>query len=499
MKILVYAAYAINTPHFETELEILQRRLDKDDDVYVIGCNANLLCCDVNWEHEPFVCLKCIGRRNEGLKLLSKPVTILPHYLLTLNDKAELQAFECSLDDLEDLKKVMLDNFDVGYGVMSSLVSMTRDPHADVRGYRQSIQRLFLSSIAVYRSIQNYLDMYAFDRVYVYNGRYAPVRAVIRACQGKKVDCYTHEKGSSLTCYGLWQNTTIHDLENTACLIVEEWEMAADNRDREDLAKQFYLDRVQGISRTWIAFTKNQQKDLLPADWDERKKNIAIFVSSEDEFVAIGDQWKHPLYSSQHEGIIALLESTGGHQDIHFYLRVHPNLQGVDNRQTRDLLSINSANVTIIPADSRVSTYALLRNSAQVVSFGSTVGIEAVFWGVPSILLGQCFYRFLGATYNPESHEEAVEMILSNLKPKGKLPALMYGYYFHTFGREFLYYDSKGIYEGYFRGAKVQPVKLIQLLSRILSWGTVTSLSKLLKNISYLQNSKIMGISYGKF
>ena len=56
MRILVYTTYAVNTPHFETELEIIQRHLDENDEVTIVECNAELSCCDVNWSHDLSIC-----------------------------------------------------------------------------------------------------------------------------------------------------------------------------------------------------------------------------------------------------------------------------------------------------------------------------------------------------------------------------------------------------------------------------------------------------------
>jgi hypothetical protein len=91
MNILVFAPYAINTPHFETELEIIQNHLDSGDRITLLACNGNLLTCDVNLSHNIAVCLKCIGRRLDGVKKLSNNIEIKPIYLLKEKDKSEIR------------------------------------------------------------------------------------------------------------------------------------------------------------------------------------------------------------------------------------------------------------------------------------------------------------------------------------------------------------------------------------------------------------------------
>lgn len=65
MNILIVSPYTINTPHYETELEIAQKHLNAGDDVKFIFCQANLLACDVNRNHNIFICMQCIleGKR----------------------------------------------------------------------------------------------------------------------------------------------------------------------------------------------------------------------------------------------------------------------------------------------------------------------------------------------------------------------------------------------------------------------------------------------------
>ncbi|MBE9039447.1 class I SAM-dependent methyltransferase [Oscillatoriales cyanobacterium LEGE 11467] len=464
MNILVFAPYAINTPHFETELEIIQKHLDVGDKVTAIGCNANLKACDANFAHYYLQCLNCISRRIEGLKLLSQSIPVKPLYNLTEQNKREIESLPTSFSSLEELKRFTIDNFDLGFAVLSSLISAMRDPEPDLAKDRVIVEKLMKPSLAAYRSIQNYLSAGNFDRVYVYNGRYVPMRAAFRACQSQEVDCFLHEKGRTLNHYNLWKNSLPHDIAYTEKLIRNVWSLSNDISSQEKIASGFFLDRIQGISRTWYSYTKEQEQGLLPKTWDDEKINLVIFNSSEDEFSSIGDQWKNPLYESQYEGLRKIIESVKDDERLHLYLRVHPNLKNVQNKQIDQINALKAPNLTVIPPDSPVSSYTLLKNSSKVVTFGSTMGIEAVYWGIPSILAGQSFYRNLGGTYNPKTHEELLELLYAKLPPKEKTAALMYGYYFSTWGISFKYYEALGIYEGKFKGVRIQPKITVDLV-----------------------------------
>ena len=119
------------------------------------------------------------------------------------------------------------------------------------------------------------------------------------------------------------------------------------------------------------------------------------------------------------------------------------------------MLEISGDNFTLIPSDSKISTYALIDNCEKVLTFGSTAGIEATFWGKPSIMAGASMYLHLDAVYRPKTHEELLQMLTAQLKPKSKEDAIKYGYYFNTFGEKFKYFEATDFFEGTFKGEKV--------------------------------------------
>ena len=169
----------------------------------------------------------------------------------------------------------------------------------------------------------------------------------------------------------------------------------------------------------------------IPEQWDSNKTNISIYISSEDEFYALGGEWAEGIYPSQLGGIKQILTSFSNDESYHFYLRIHPNLSEVKYSYHLDCLKLPSQfkNITIIPGNSKVNTYDLIKISDKVISFGSSVGIEASYLGIPSILAGNCYYKFLNGTYNPTNHNETVELIKTKLEAKPKLGAYKYGAY----------------------------------------------------------------------
>jgi len=103
--------------------------------------------------------------------------------------------------------------------------------------------------------------------------------------------------------------------------------------------------------------------------------------------------------------------------------------------------------------ESPINSYDLMHASNKILTFGSTVGIEATYWGKPSILLGPSFYKAFEATHNPESYEELMAMLLDkDLKALAQENTLPYGFHINSFGIPFKIYKPKNLFEGEFKG-----------------------------------------------
>lgn len=466
MNIAIFEPYSLATPHLETALELAERHLRLGDAVHLLGCNAALPTCDYNLSHEMDACFTCMAKRRIGIKLLTPGIRVHGIYHLKPGNRMELQSFSPPLTDWAALKQVRVENFEVGMATLSSLISYFREEAPSTERYQKLILRMMITALAVYRSVQNWIDHNHTDRLYVFNGRYAIMRAVLRACQSRGIECVCHERGSTFHRYSLTYNTLPHDLEYVRERVRTSWDRAP-KETREDVAAGFFHRRASGEMPNWFSFTAEQAAGRLPEDWNAGVRNIAIFTSSDEEFAAIGDQWRNPLFSDQLEGLRYVVNLVNHHPgNAHLYIRLHPNLKGLATDVVRNTHELAGDRVTVIPAEANVSSYALLRSADVVVTFGSTMGIEATFWGKPSVLLGQSIYRDFGATYNPASREEIGGLLFSTLEPRDKAGALMHGYYFATFGEEFRFFQADGVFSGRFLGTRIEPRPIFSLLLR---------------------------------
>ena len=86
-------------------------------------------------------------------------------------------------------------------------------------------------------------------------------------------------------------------------------------------------------------------------------------------------------------------------------------------------------NLTVIPGTDPISTYALMDAAEKIVVFGSTMGVEAAYWGKPVILLAGTWYYYSGVCYVPESIDELKALLFQTLLPKDNKAAIKWGFY----------------------------------------------------------------------
>lgn len=471
-KVLIYAPYAIWTPHHETELELAENHLINGDKVVWIECFRDLSFCEPNPEHKLINCIGCLSKSRSGVSLLSKKVEILRLPSLTPEEECNLEPMlNIATSSREALKDFKINNFDIGMAVLSSLISYTRDPIPDFsNGKNQySIKSIFKSSYVAYYGIRKLLHDSKYDRLYVLNGRFGPARGAWRAAEFEKVECVMHERGSTDDKYALHYNAMPHQVAPTKLNIEKKWGNA-DKKGRLEIARNFYEQNMAGQAVGFKSYTKDQKRNKLPESWDASNNNVVFFTSSENEFFSIDEARSWQVFQSQVEAIEFIAKKCA-HEKRRIWIRMHPNQIDMSPSMVKPYNSLEALdNVTVIRPESLVSSYDLMLAADVVVTVGSTIGIEAAYWGRPSILLGEAEYRGFDSTYDALTPAD-ISGWLSNfeLLPKPILGAEKYGYYRMTFGNEYRHFKSNGFSSGTFKGVRIKPHWLLMLGFGILN------------------------------
>ena len=464
MKILIYMPFSDWVPHLATDLEIAAKHIDEGDEVHIIQCSGDLPSCEPNPNHYKFRCSLCKSKRDKGLALINLPEQ--NRHELALNEFIKDLDFP-DFPSMQELKAFEIDGVDVGMTVASTLISMVRESEPDLSHFDNFIRENISMSIAIYDAIKHHLQKIEPDIFYLFNGRFAALRPALRAAQDLGIKTFVHERSGVLQRYTLIEDTYPHDIEYQKAQIEKHWNDEQPLTEKKTIARQWFNSRRGGEDQSWYSFTKSQKKGNLPDGFEPSKRNVAIYVSSEDEFESV-EGWQNPIYKNQIDAINSII-NTDADSDIKFYVRIHPNLKGLNNTQTRELAELKGPNLTVIQADSNVDSYELMDACEKTIVFGSTMGIESVFWGKTSILAGRSLYEGLKGCYIPKDHDEMIDLINRHLEPLPNLGALKYGYWLSETGIPFVYYSPESIRGGKFMGVYLGNPVLDRLKDKFLA------------------------------
>lgn len=411
-KVVFYLPMSLMRHAFEFNLDLMQVYIDNGHSVTWLYCNGELPVCDVNSLHTWSNCHLCKNQRKAGLKWLDGKPNMQKFYRVTENQLDEVNQIErISFTSIDEVRRFTLNGADIGLAAVGVLVNRFREPYPNINDHIESLKKELRSAAIVYFSIRNFLSEAKPDEFILWNGRSAVQRPALRAAQQLGINCYVLEAGDDLSEYYMAKGTYPHDVQDMKGRIEQTFgQSILTFEEKLKVAKDWFDARDRGIAVG--GFTESQERGLLPANLSIDKTNLVIFNSSEDEFVCI-EEWNNPHYLDQNDGISSIMESISESKNIRVFLRVHPNLSGIVNSQTKGIEAIQRKypELNVIPAESKISTYALLKSCDVALTFGSTVGIEAVYNGKPSILMGRAIYENLGGCIRPASHAELIEIL----------------------------------------------------------------------------------------
>lgn len=458
------------------ELELIRKHEKSGDEVRVFQCTGNLKNCHWNLRHKNIRCAMCRTCFKNGWNALNP------------GKKVELKVFskrasptlppEIFFKSVDELKQYRYDNEKIGYGIASTLISIFRDHRFDTLAYGKDILNLMETSIQVYETFKKEFTENRPDRVYIFNGRIATHQPVILLCRKLNIEYFVYEVATPANHYRLLKEATVHNADAALEEIEKTWEQGGPNKEGE--AKLWFELKRKGTTKgNMRSFTQKQIHGTLPEGFDPKKKNIAIFNKTIEEYASV-EGWENRLYKpDETAGIGQLMESFKSDDRYMFYLRVHPHMIEVSKNtsQLKDIrkLSQTYKNLHVIWPDEVVDTYALMDACEKTIAFGATVGLEAAFWQKPSILAARAYYEKLNCFYKPQTHEELVTLIKTDhLKPLPAYDVLKYAYHQMAGGFPFEHFKQTGKTTGKFEGVELKSDAFPVFIFKIMLFIAVT-------------------------
>jgi len=452
MKVLIYSHVSNWQIHHAETIELALKHIDLGDDVYVLSCDGALTSCPANTFHNKYLCISCKAQTNYTMtKILCGQAK---DFRLKLRENSiNLPYFST----LEELKHFRLYDIPFGELVTSQLVDDARDCYITVEDLRPRIESLLQNSIALYTEARKIIRESGAEMVYVWNGRRCSDGPVCYAARDEDVTYNTYISGGKKNTYMTIRALKVHGLVESKKLMEELFADSVKQRgikNIEEDARLFYaINKKGGGDFPGFTYFGSNFSESITLKKDDLKKRVVIFPSSFWEHYAMGDYISNDdPYPNHYYAIKKILNDERVQAGNSLFVRWHPNLKtcGKNERKVIDeIIQETSENAVHFAPESTINSYDLIDSADVVVTFGSTVGIEANFYGKPSIMLGHALYEDTGACYIPKSHEEFIMLINSELMPLPKTGALKYGYYQRNRGQNefrFLTQNSSGVF-----------------------------------------------------
>ena len=430
MKKLFYCVSSLHSPHAGVMLNKMLSDRKKGVEVVMAYCDRALPSCFTNIHGNTGICKVCRHMHRQIVHNYLPDIQVIP----VSAKKFSPSETDFSYDDILDLKKITYRHVNIGLSLHSYYVTITRKPSGKVTsGQRAYFDQILTALCSFVDYAYQFVDEVRPDVISIYNGRLYENRLFYEIAKEKGIQFESLE-----VCWRINEPAYRVEFEGDLPLDIHQltrmchdiWDHSKRSEEEKiKIGSSFFINRRTGKPTNDFIYTGRQVKDKLPEGFDERERNIVIFNSSEDEIVSLGGDWDEGnLFETQMEAIRFVADHLP--ENTHVYLRIHPNLKGLQASYHTDLYQLHSSRVTVIPPESSISSYALMDMADKVLVMGSTMGAESCYWGKPVINLHKSEYYYLNVGYNPQTREELVQMLGEDLPPKPKDGALKYGYYY---------------------------------------------------------------------
>ncbi|MCA9086621.1 MAG: hypothetical protein KDA81_21335 [Planctomycetaceae bacterium] len=413
-KVIVHLGYPLWRKHTLVAVARARELQDQGHQVLVTHCSAAAGTCAVNLSGSPVACAICRSRVKKTAA--ENGLTLVP-----------LETNYASADLTYSEKR------DLAEGVHSAVISEFRQLPGD--GIKTGVirtvkRRYYANALGLLTAMKSLVSRERPDRIEVFNGRHACSRFCLMAARSASIPFNTME----ITCKGrpiLFEGHSAHDRVR-----IQE-RMKRLPLDLDLAARYFDRRRRPSVNK----FAKKHSAGFQPPDASGFRKKISVFLSSQDEFEALGRDWKTPF--PDYADVIR--EACQKYPDYLFCIRFHPNQASMASdieTPFRDICALPNA-VVYFPLDT-ANSYTLVDWSDVVVTFGSTVTIEACWMGKPAIMLGPSFYDQLDVAYTPGSVDEFLQLLRQDLVPRPAQNAARLAVYQECDGNPMTYVGHDG-------------------------------------------------------
>lgn len=374
--------------------------------------------------------IKKIGKKNFGSKM--RYFSQLQNDRFYVKDKInKFNGTIKNIHTLDQLIKIKIDDLRPGPAIANALVFESQDRNVDIQQNLNKISKLFQSYVNVYASVTKEIEKNNTSIFLIYNGRFLHERAVWDSAQKHSKTVLIYE---SIRDRYLIRDFGFHDRMKNQKLMLDLWNNSnLSISDRTKIGSKYFIDLKSKSNKYYFKEGSNEIN---------LQSYFVFYTNSDDEAIGFWETWKEN-FMSQMEVIKYLSKWFALNSDCNFIVRLHPNLLSKPYEIQEEWRSLNLDPKTIlIQPHEEISSHSLMMKAKGVLSFGSTIGLEASYNEIPSLVLADCWYDELNAVSKANNVEEMLKWIENISKGlvnnnKSKEGALVRGFWMEMSGNNF--------------------------------------------------------------
>jgi len=305
------------------------------------------------------------------------------------------------------------DGNDFSSSIRSYLASKSHN--VDVRTDTEEAYRLFRHAVQIYENAKRIINKLDIGRAYIFNGRYFSSRAIAFAAEKSGCQLHFYEWDKTRSRFYLF-DTWVHDYDSMSKRVSTEF-----------VPKSFRVFKNYRSDEQYDGFKFSAGNNKLFERPDDGLV-VSFFTSSEDEYASLRDDPNY-LFESQYGCVKWLDRFLMNQPRITLVVRVHPHISVKHSQQRSkwDGMALESGGIVIRSTDN-VSSYSILEQSDLVLTYGSSIGYEAVLKGIRTLCLAKIGHWKGFYPYREITREE-FEDFLNNPEVVKKTPeANVYSY-----------------------------------------------------------------------
>lgn len=351
-----------------------------------IFCDGSLATCPANSFHDRSVCSLCIKQTEyTNTELLPREVHV--HRYEPVGVELDINDLPTNLLELIEFRYLSVP---IGGMVVSQLADDLRDRNFDWEPIKNRALALLVSGIELYEWSRNFFVSHAITTAFIWNGRRPCDGPMAFAARNLGLRYYTFisdEQGKVRLVPDVSVQSSAGLMQ--ALSVVRDRDLSpSEIRSASDLVERFRYGSDSDRTLPWFA-----RKQTRTFGRPGSKPLLALFTTSPFECIgleqfSVENDLKQNLSENVLEDICSRSSITSNWEVV---IRFHPNLvdAGPYERARIQRLGEDFPSVTVVRPEDKVSSYDILEQASVVVTFGSTIGVEASWYGKPSLLIGR--------------------------------------------------------------------------------------------------------------